>query len=178
MVYRTPASSKVEKRAQQSIFKRLLSWTLSVFDPLLKYLHHPTAVASIALSVLYFTVLSFGPQMITYLLSVGFNSRYVGLLRTFSVVFELSATWLAPMATKRAGVLRAGLWFINWQMIWLGAAVGAFWWITHPILAALCLTVGVMLSRVGLWGFDLCAQLVIQEVRVFTIPCFPHKIID
>ncbi|KAI9793883.1 MAG: hypothetical protein M1816_007135 [Peltula sp. TS41687] len=67
------------------------------------------------------------------------------------------------MATKKAGVISAGLWFLNWQMIWLGTAVCAFWLITQPILGALCLTVGVMLSRVGLWGFDLCAQLVIQE---------------
>lgn len=128
--------------------------------------------------MLYFTVLNFGPQMITFLLSVGFSSRYVGLLRTFSVVFELSATWLAPMAQERVGDVRAGLWFINWQMIWLGGAVCAFWFMTAPIPAALCLTVGVMLSRVGLWGFDLCAQAIIQEVSFFASYLFRMKIVD
>ena len=31
-------------------------------------------------------------------------------------------------------------------------------------LAAAGLILGVILSRVGLWGFDLCAQLIVQDV--------------
>lgn len=54
-------------------------------------------------------------------------------------------------------------------MAWLGA--GVTWFFAdfnregqHVIIAATGLAVGVALSRVGLWGYDLCAQNLIQDV--------------
>lgn len=135
------------------------------------YFNHPAFLPSFSLSLLYLTVLSFSGQMITYLISVGYTSLHVGLARTVSTIFELSATWLAPKLMKRVGVVRAGIWSLSWQMIWLGAGVG---WLfsdyyetgTHPILSATGLAVTVALSRVGLWGYDLCAQNIVQDVGV------------
>jgi len=133
------------------------------YAPLSEYLHHPAALPSIALSILYFTVLNFGAQMITYLLNTGYNSSLIGAIRGVSVLFEISATWLAPLAMNKVGPIRAGLWFINWQLGCVGMAVGVFWFAKLPSLGAAGLIIGVIMSRIGLWGFDLCAQLIIQE---------------
>lgn len=133
------------------------------------YFNHPAFLASFALSLLYFTVLSFSGQMITYLVSVGYLPFYVGIARVGSSLFEISATWAAPYLIKKIGVVRAGIWSLAWQMTCLAAALG--WYFsnfeglgTNSIFSASGLVVGVALSRVGLWGFDLCAQNLIQEV--------------
>ena len=134
------------------------------------YIRHPVFLPSMALCLLYFTVLSFSGQMVTYLFSVGLSSVQIGVLRTLSTAIEISATWLAPMAMNRVGPLRGGLWFINWQMSCVVGAFSIFWAMRTPSVAAYGLVVGVIASRVGLWGFDLCAQVIIQEVYVSAIP--------
>lgn len=120
-----------------------------------------------ALSLLYFTVLSFSGQMITYLLSTGMTSSQVGILRTVSVALEMSATWLAPFASHRVGPIRAGLWSVWWQTSAVTVALCVFWMAKNPLVAAGCLVAGVAVSRIGLWGFDLCVQVLVQEVSTF-----------
>lgn len=128
------------------------------------YFNHRAACPSFAGALLYFTVLSFAGQMITYLLFAGYNSFHVAVARTISVIFEISATWLAPWVMSRIGPIRSGIWFISWQMICLAGAGAALWSFKSPILAASGLVGGTVLSRVGLWGFDLSAQVIVQEV--------------
>lgn len=91
------------------------------------YFKHSACLPSFSLAILYLTVLSFGGQMVTYLIAAGFNSFYIALVRTLSVVFEISATWIAPRLMARIGAARAGMWFLSWQMLWLGATVSFFW---------------------------------------------------
>ena len=129
----------------------------------LQYLNHPTFLPSIALCVLYLTVLSFSGQMVTYLISIRFTSLQIGLMRTASVLLEVSATWLAPMIITRIGSVRAGLWSINWQLLCLVPTVSLFTIIEMPRMAAFVMVTGVVLSRVGLWGFDLSVQQIVQE---------------
>lgn len=125
----------------------------------------PVFLASFALSLLYLTVLSFGATMVTYLLQSGFNSLEVSYMRIGSVVAELSGTWTAPIIMNRIGPIRSGLWFLNWQFFCLTSATLAFvLWDHDSKLAAASLIVGVALSRVGLWGFDLSVQFLVQEV--------------
>lgn len=127
------------------------------------YFQHSAFLPSFALALLYFTVLSFGGQMVTYLLSAGYTAFYIALVRTLSVLFELSATWIAPRVMRRMAPVRAGLWFLSWQMAWLGAAVAFFWGRQHQLLvAASGLAAGTILSRIGLWSYDLCAQIIVQ----------------
>ena len=145
-------------------FERLSSWVRLNCGAFSFYTRHPVFPPSIALSLLYFTVMNFAGQMVTYLLSAGYKPTHIALIRTVSVAFEISATWLAPAAMGRVGPVRAGLWFITWQGICVTAAVCFFWGAKMPFVAASGLVAGVILSRIGLWGFDLCAQMVIQEV--------------
>lgn len=128
------------------------------------YVSHQAFLASLALSFLYLTVLSFSGQMVAFLLSSGFASTKIGLMRTAAVVLELSATWLAPVLMKRIGPVRSGLWSINWQLCCIVPAVAVFWIWKGSQLSVLIMILGVILSRVGLWGFDLSVQIVVQEV--------------
>lgn len=107
--------------------------------------------------------------MVTFLLSSGYNSFHVGIARSVSTIFELSATWIAPRLSKAVGPVRGGLWSICWEMVWLAGGVG--WYLgeynrskERMVLTTSGLVGGVALSRVGLWGFDLCAQNIIQDV--------------
>ncbi len=109
--------------------------------------------------------------MITYLISVGYSSLYVGIARTVSTIFELSATWIAPRLMRRIGIVRGGIWSLSWHMIWLAGGITWFFFDirgmgTNSALSATGLAVGVALSRVGLWGYDLCAQNIVQDVSV------------
>jgi iron-regulated transporter 1 len=141
--------------------------TATALQGLRFYLHHQAFIPSFAGAILYFTVLSFSGQMITYLLSAGYSAAHVGVARTLSVAFEISATWIAPKVMSRIGPIRAGIWFISWHMLCLAAGAGIFWGVDSPFIAASGLVGGTILSRVGLWGFDLSGQIIVQEVRMF-----------
>lgn len=132
------------------------------------YFKHRAFLPSMAGAVLYFTVLSFGGQMVTYLLSAGYTSMQIGIARTFGVIFEVLATWAAPWLMGRIGAIRAGLWMSNWQVIMLAVGVSVFWTFdaTNPFISASGLVGGTVFSRLGLRGFDLCVQFIVQEVRL------------
>lgn len=133
--------------------------------PWKEYVASPVFLASFALSLLYLTVLSFGATMVTYLLESGFTSLEVSFMRIGSVAAEISGTWTAPVVMRRIGPIRSGLWFLNWQLLCVAGATVAFVFeeSTSKIVAG-SLIVGVALSRIGLWGFDLSAQFLVQEV--------------
>ena len=150
-------------RSTSSLRRRLLDTLSRQTKELLWYVHHPAFRASFAGCSLYLTVLSFSGQMTTYLLSTGYNSFHIAITRTVSITLEIAATFLAPWAMSRIGPIRSGIWFINWQMLCLLGAVTSFWLATTPLLAATGLVVGTILSRIGLWGFDLSTQVIVQE---------------
>lgn len=129
------------------------------------YFHHRAFLPSIAGALLYLTVLNFAGQMVTYLLSAGYTATQVGIARTLSVKFELLATWVAPWLMGKIGPIRAGLWLSSWQVVMLTTGIVVFFVFYNykPVISASGLVGGTILSRVGLRGFDLCAQLIVQE---------------
>lgn len=132
--------------------------------PWKSYISSPPFLASLSLSLLYLTVLSFASQMTTYLLTLGFTSTHISLLRLLTVTLELSATVAAPYLISRIGAVRSGLWFINEQLISIALAIGLWlYYVDRPIAAGLVLVAGVACSRLGLWGFDLSVQFLIQD---------------
>jgi iron-regulated transporter 1 len=133
---------------------------------LLRYIRHPAFPPSFALALLYLTVLSFSGQFITYLFTQGLGSATVAALRGLAAIFELSATWLGPWLHARIGAVRAGIWFLNAELIFIALACVALWLPsgTIPSVATTSiLLAAVISSRTGLWGFDLSAQLIIQD---------------
>ncbi|GAD95214.1 conserved hypothetical protein [Paecilomyces variotii No. 5] len=150
----------------EGLLQRTVTYIKSALQPWQEYIASPVFLPSLALSVLYLTVLSFGAQMVTYLLHTGFNSLEVSCMRIGAVVAELAGTWAAPLAMNKIGPVRSGLWFINYQFACLAASAAAFLFLDPSSrLVALCLILGVALSRLGLWGFDLAVQFLVQEVR-------------
>ena len=132
------------------------------------YLRQRALLPSLAGALLYLTVLSFAGQMVTYLLSAGYSSTQIGVARTFSVMFEVLATWVAPWLIGFIGPVRAGLWLSGWQVTMLVGGIGVFLvYESKPLVSATGLVGGTILSRLGLRGFDLCVQLIVQEVRTF-----------
>ncbi|KAG5651945.1 hypothetical protein H0H81_006829 [Sphagnurus paluster] len=149
--------------SQGGWWQQLSTAVSTSFQDLDTYIHHRAFMPSFAGSLLYLTVLSFSGQMVTYLLSVGWTSAHIGIARTASVAFEISATWLAPEVMSRIGPIRAGIWFVSWQMTCLGLGAAVFWNAESRGMSAGGLVCGTILSRVGLWGFDLSTQVIVQE---------------
>lgn len=103
-------------------------------------------------------------------MSVGYKPWHVGVARTGSTIVELGATWAAPRLMKYIGPIRGGIWSLSWQMISLTLGLGLFLRdgfgaeASHRMESIAGLIVCIALSRLGLWGYDLCAQTIIQEV--------------
>ncbi|KAL7934446.1 Ferroporti-1 [Trichoderma chlorosporum] len=177
-----PELQKTKTPSQRSITSRICSSRASktfntiIWQPLIAmikksakdfslYVKHQAFLPSIAGAVLYFTVLSFGGQMVTYLLSPGYTSLQIGIARTLGVIFEVLSTWAAPWLMGRIGAVRAGLWMSSWQVLMLAVGVCIFWMFEakNPLISASGLVGGTVISRLGLRGFDLCIQLIVQE---------------
>jgi len=152
--------------------ERIRVWISNILmvDAVRFYFHHSAAIPSFSLCLLYLTVLSFSGQMLTYLLASGINLWQVGIIRGVATIFELSATWITPRLMRRIGIIRTGLWSVSWQMTWLAGGVSwYFYYYGHgfpstDLRPAVGLVVTVAMSRIGLWGFDLSAQNIVQNV--------------
>jgi iron-regulated transporter 1 len=152
----TVASPRTPPSFLSNLTSHMLPWK--------NYLQNPAFLASFSLSLLYLTVLSFASQMTTYLLTLGYTSTHVSMMRLLSVGLELSATLAAPYLMTRIGAVRAGLWFINEQVLSIALALGLYFsFIDKPMAAGGVLVAGVCISRLGLWGFDLSVQYLVQD---------------
>ncbi|KAI8838939.1 Ferroporti-1 [Chytridium lagenaria] len=83
----------------------------------------------------YFTSLGFSGVMITYLLDQGYSPLLLSIMRGLAVAAGLSATLSVPKLVSSIGLIRSGLWGV-------------------------C---GVVMSRWGLWTFDLVETQLLQE---------------
>ncbi|KAJ5098596.1 Major facilitator superfamily domain general substrate transporter [Penicillium argentinense] len=154
------AATQIPGRPCQGI----VSYLRETLAPWQDFVTNRVFIASFALSLIYLTVLSFGATMVTYLLHSGFDSLEVSCMRIGSVAAELAGTWIAPLIMNRIGPIRSGLWFLNWQFCCVAGAAAAYVpWDSNSRLVAGCLVIGVALSRIGLWGFDLSVQFLVQE---------------
>lgn len=162
----TPETPQSPGRTRTDPSRSTLNTIKDNVRPWKDYFQNPAFLASFSLSLLYLTVLSFASQMTTYLLTLGYTSTHVSIMRLVAVVLELSATCAAPLLMSKIGAVRSGLWFINEQLFSIMLAISFFAAMTsqtHLKLAGLALVAGVALSRLGLWGFDLCVQYLVQE---------------
>ncbi|KAK5105181.1 hypothetical protein LTS08_001455 [Lithohypha guttulata] len=132
------------------------------------YARSQAFLPSLSLSLLYLTVLSFSGQMVTYLFAIDhprLTSVHIGILRTVATISEISATFIAPNLIHRVGAVRAGMWSLCWQFVCLTPGVLMFWIgpESSPVFSTYFFIVCVILSRIGLWSFDLTAQLLVQN---------------
>lgn len=166
-VYRTTPALQVPKHEREAprlpathgLWRQIRLATVNTTT----YFRHPAFLPSFSLALLYLTVLSFSGQMVTYMIAIGMDTSLIGVLRGVSALFELSATWIAPRIMERIGAVRSGIWFLNWQIIFVALASLLLWMDYLPAVATVGMVTAVILSRVGLWGFDLSAQIIVQE---------------
>lgn len=152
----------------QSLWSTTKHSTSSLLAGFKSYARSHAFLPSLSLSVLYLTVLSFSGQMIVYLLSIDhprLTGAHIGILRTIATMFEISSTFIAPLVIDRVGAVRAGIWSLCWQFLCLTPGVATLWSSTQggQTLGTFLFITSVILSRLGLWSFDLTAQLLVQN---------------
>lgn len=125
------------------------------------YLEQDVVLAGVSLSLLYFTILSFGTLMTATLEWEGIPAYIIGIARGVSAIIGIAATFLYPVLESQIATLRTGLWSIWLQWTCLLLCLASIW-ATNKVVAAYMLMAGVAASRLGLWTFDLS---VIQQMQ-------------
>ncbi|GAB5590738.1 hypothetical protein Unana1_05638 [Umbelopsis nana] len=124
----------------------------------------PLILASLSYAMLYLTVLSMGGTMIAYLVAKHYSDPVISGIRAVCVVSGLAATFISPRLTRKLGLIRCGLWSIWSQVFCLLPVIMAFYINGGSgTVPTVLLFVGMALSRVGLWSFDLAETQIIQE---------------
>jgi len=122
---------------------------------------------SIAFTCLFFTVLSPSGLLSAWLRSRGVQPSAIAVFRAASQLTGCLGTLLAPAVIQHRSVPRAGVLLQRGQLAAIAVAAAVFcgmstaraWTRVQPeavFMAALAL------SRVGLWGFDLCERQLLQ----------------
>jgi len=145
----------------------------SVSNPLLtafwgwgSYANHHVFLASLSYSFLYVTVLSPGVLMTSFLNYWSISQWEIAVFRGLCAVTGILATVLANPVMEKFGVVNAGIIFswIQWAFL-VPSCIAAFLpsqgynWGIYLFMAM------VILSRMGLWGFDL-VEVNIMQTRV------------
>ncbi|KAI0764130.1 Ferroporti-1 [Irpex lacteus] len=128
----------------------------------------PIFFSSLAISLLYLTVLSFDGIMVGYLKTLSYSDDFIAEMRGVCVITGLIGTTLALPLEKKIGPVRAGNWSI-WSMVFTLIPVIVSFYVFAPrgpttgtpkgstlgVIGAMLLFGGMALSRIGLWSFDL-----------------------
>ena len=133
-----------------------------------------TFLPSMAYVFLYFTALCPGPLMSAYLLTRGMQELHISIYQAVSSVVGVGATFLAPHLISTMGMEKAGLFSIWFQQGFLLLSVIAFFLFNNDTsslaldasdpTSTIWIFLGcLVLSRMGLWSFDLAERQIMQE---------------
>lgn len=127
---------------------------------------------SVSISLLYMSALSFDPAFIAYLKSeTTYGDPFIAGMRSLCVITGLMGTFLAPYLTKKIGSVRAGTWSLIALCLPLIPVIVALFLAgpsrSKPAWNGALLFLGMALSRIGLWAFDLVqlAQVQVSELH-------------
>jgi len=160
---------------RQPLIRQFLQWPQRTLLSWKIYYRSPLFSASLSLCILYFTVLSFGGNhvlnfanegsMIAFLSQYSdFSTPLVAGLRAIAVVVGIAATFISSPVIRWIGPVRSGIWFLSWQTIFLSPVPVALFLALNKRLQGGLLVGFVSISRLGLWGFDLSEQYLVQQV--------------
>ncbi|KAJ3005932.1 UNVERIFIED_CONTAM: hypothetical protein HDU68_004350 [Siphonaria sp. JEL0065] len=135
----------------------------NLFNSWKTYTTHRMFLASLSLALLYLTTLSFGNVMITYLISLQYSPTFLAIMRSFSVLAGLLATYTAPVLIRNIGLPKTGLISIWSQVLCLIPVLVSFFISDNPSLQTFLFFAGITFSRVGLWSFDMSEMELLQK---------------
>ncbi|KAF8909737.1 polyketide synthase [Gymnopilus junonius] len=163
-----PANSIISPRKLS--FHSLKVWLTTTYKDWRMFVYNPVFPSSLAISLLYFTTLSFDGNMISWLKTNTYSDALVSGLRGISVLTGLAGTLVMPKLEKRIGLTRAGSWSIWSEVLCLIPVLISFYvpsslkqGIKGPIWNQALLFGGMSASRIGLWSFDLCQLKLLQK---------------
>lgn len=100
----------------------------------LTFVRAPIFFSSLAISLLYLTVLSFDGSFLAWTKAHHYSDAFVAGMRGIGVVTGLMGTLVMPLLEKKIGLVRAG----TWSILWVGAAASiaesslTFWLYSVP----------------------------------------------
>lgn len=119
--------------------------------------------SALALAVLYLSVVSFGTIMTAWFTASGFHAGHLGAARALAALSGMLSTATTPSLFRQLGVERTGLRYIWFMFAFiLPCTVAGFLASSNPNFLWI-IVVCVIVSRFGLWGFDLCVTQLLQE---------------
>lgn len=157
-----------------------------------EFLRLPTLPTSIALALLYTNVLSFDSTFVAYLKQphpaaetlqssdsngvirvtivndtqqpqIAYTDAFIAGMRGLAVVFGLLGTFVMPVLEKRIGLVRTGSWALGQEFLSLIPTVVALWIGIGLQWNTALLFIGMALSRLGLWTYDLTQLSLLQQ---------------
>lgn len=159
------AESHLASKAAEIAVPKATSLLRSLAGGWRDFFAQPAALSILAYAFLWMTVLSPHGVLLTAWLRTewGLSEASVGLFRGLGAIFGLLATVAFPRVLARLGLVKATQAFIVWEAVCLVLAGVAFW---NGKDYALLFSLGILLSRVGLYGFSLGEV----EIRQRSIP--------
>ena len=129
---------------------------------IMMFLQSGVALPMISYSFLYLTVLSFGSIMIVYLRYRGMTDHNIGIHSGISALFGFAGSKAYPILAKNWGIWLTALRSIWFQCVLVAIASATFWF-SESMASTYILCYCVILSRSGLWLFDLSVSQIVQE---------------
>lgn len=127
------------------------------------YMDQSVSFAGIALAMLYLNSLTLGNGiMTTYLLFKEMKVELIGISRGIASVIGLLGTVVYHLSAKRMSLEATGMWSIIYEFGCLALSFASLY-VDSNALAIYMLIVGVCLSRIGLWVFDIAVTQLQQE---------------
>ncbi len=160
LISQLPSESQVDTPktdAQPSLWQSFATWPAV-------YAKHSVFLASLAYCFLFITVLMPGGLMSAFLISRKIPDLVLAGFRGACAITGLLATLLASPVAEKLGIERAGMLFVWFQFSMLVPAVVFLIFFSGDWVVYVFLLL-VVLSRVGLWGFDL-VEIQLMQTRV------------
>eukprot|EP00981_Chlorochromonas_danica_P008891 scaffold2338_cov184-Ochromonas_danica.AAC.2 len=117
----------------------------------------------ISYAFLFCTVLSFGSLMTVYLRFAGMADVTIGFFRGTNALMGLLGASLFPFLSKQLGLWNSSQLAISYQFSFIFLAGLAFLFLQQQANGTIYFATAVLLSRPGLWMFDLGVRQIAQE---------------
>ncbi|KAF8987570.1 hypothetical protein BGZ52_003879 [Haplosporangium bisporale] len=146
--------------SEQQVRKGPMS-LLRVLQSFRDYRYHTVFLASMSYAIIYINMMSISGTMIGYLQWRGLSAGSIAFLKGICTASELLGTVLMPVLTRYVGLVRGGVWSIWLEVATLMPVLFSIYTDRLPIQVVIF--VGMALSRVGVWSFDLVVTQIMQE---------------